>query len=215
MLLLKLWCRLQKRDKVHDTLCSMFLSIFFFQFLSRPTTFAKRSGIQLGTESHRAWFSVLTSHFTTTLPASLANLSALWAASEMLTTLSANRAVKSNAPVSSFFFVSWGWDPIFSKNERTDKKYGKPQLRSQCLLLSVPWKERILGTRLRKRLLDKIPCGRMPSNTQNSSNFTFINSHSSLVWTRLLFCFNETIFLFFYSYSCCPVTRSTTAHYRR
>ena len=108
MLLLKLWCRLQKRDKVHDTLCSMFLSIFFFQFLSRPTTFAKRSGIQLGTESHRAWFSVLTSHFTTTLPASLANLSALWAASEMLTTLSANRAVKSNAPVSSCqFSVSW------------------------------------------------------------------------------------------------------------
>lgn len=76
---------------------------FFFQFLSRPTTFAKRSGIQLGTESHRAWCSVLMSRFTTTLPASLASLSALWAASEMLTTLSANTAVKSNALVSSCF----------------------------------------------------------------------------------------------------------------
>ena len=75
--------------------------VTFFQFLSRPTTSAKRSGIQLVTESHQAWLCVPTSHFTTMLPANLASLSALWAASEMLTILSANRAVKSNAPVSS------------------------------------------------------------------------------------------------------------------
>ena len=96
MLFLKLYESVIK-FKIH------YVQSFSFQFLWRPTTSAKRSGTQLGTESHRAWFSVIMSHFTSTLPANLASLSALWAASETLTTLSANRAVKSNAPVSSCF----------------------------------------------------------------------------------------------------------------